>query len=320
LVTIRHAMLVLAAVAILLAILVVHGFRADMREARARISSGATGVVSSPFGPIEFDRGGEGPPVLVVHGGGGGFDQGELIARAVLPEGVSYIAPSRFGYLGSGAPPHATYDDQADAFAWLLDELEVESVAVVAMSAGGAAGLLLALRHPERVSSLTLLSAGVAPVTTETQADADVRGSTWVRLSRHDFPYWAMSRFFRRFLVALMGADSDTLAHMNETERDNLFRVIDYMNPMSPRYEGAVLDNQTPLPGERIAAIGAPTLVVHAEDDTLQLFENALFAGETIPGARLLRFERGGHLVMIVEEEAIRMAVGEHITRHLPPR
>ncbi len=316
-VTMRSVLAFGGAVTLLLALLVLLAFRADMREARDRVEQGATRV-DSPFGPLEFSRGGEGPPVLVVHGGGGGFDQGELIAEAVLPEGVSWIAPSRFGYLGSAAPPGASYDDQADAFAWLLDHLEVGSVPVVAMSAGGAAGLLLALRHPDRVSSLTLLSAGVAPVATATQADADARGAAWVRLSRFDFPYWAITKVLRGFLVGLMGADGAVVAQLDAEQRDELRRVIDYMNPMSLRYRGAVLDNRTPLPGGRIAGIAAPTLIVHAEDDTLQLFENALFAWETIPGARLVRFGSGGHLVMIVQGEAVRREVREHIVRNLP--
>jgi len=44
------------------------------------------------------------------------------------------------------------------------------------------------------------------------------------------------------------------------------------------------------LPGERITAITAPTLILHARDDTLQLFRNAEFAAARIPGATLVSF------------------------------
>ena len=58
------------------------------------------------------------------------------------------------------------------------------------------------------------------------------------------------------------------------------------------------------MPNARIAAIRAPTLVIHAADDKLQLFHNAEYAASTIPGARLARFEKGGHLLVSVEQAA----------------
>jgi pimeloyl-ACP methyl ester carboxylesterase len=73
------------------------------------------------------------------------------------------------------------------------------------------------------------------------------------------------------------------------------------------------------MPNERIAAIRAPTLIVHARDDTLQRFHNAEFAARTIPGARLLAFDRGGHLLLAVEQPAIRDAVAQHIGAHAGP-
>jgi pimeloyl-ACP methyl ester carboxylesterase len=89
------------------------------------------------------------------------------------------------------------------------------------------------------------------------------------------------------------------------------------MNPASLRSAGAAFDNEAALPGVRIAGIQAPTLIVHARDDTLQLYHNAEFAAATIPGARLISFARGGHLVMAVEQATIRRAVGEQIGRQV---
>jgi 2-hydroxy-6-oxonona-2,4-dienedioate hydrolase len=88
-------------------------------------------------GDLEGGPEGGPPPVLLVHGAGGGFDMGELMAQVLLGEDDRWIAPSRFGYLGSGVPEGAGPALQAHAFAWLLDELEIDRVAVVALSAGG---------------------------------------------------------------------------------------------------------------------------------------------------------------------------------------
>ncbi len=46
-------------------------------------------------------------------------------------------------------------------------------------------------------------------------------------------------------------------------------------------------------PLERVAA---PTLVVHAVDDVLAPLSHGQFTAETVPNARLLVLESGGHL------------------------
>ena len=288
-------------------------YRRDIRAARERIR-GRSAIVPSRFGDIEYTWGGVGTAVLVVHGAGGGFDQGELIAETVLGDRFHWIAPSRFGYLRSTFRPGATVDDQAHAFAALLDHLRIDRVAVVAVSAGGPSALLLALLHPERVSSLTLLSCGVVPgPASDQRRAADRMGKLLLGIFRKDHRYWLMTRLFKRRLLGLMGADDAVIAGLTPDQRALADRFIDAMNPASQRHAGAVLDNAGALPGARITGIRAPTLILHATDDRLQLFHNATFAAANIPGARLVRFERGGHLVFAVEQEAVRTEVETHI-------
>lgn len=58
-------------------------------------------VVETPKGPIEYAEIGHGPPVLLIHGDPGGYDQIYQVLRLQLAEnGVfRYIIPSRPGYL-----------------------------------------------------------------------------------------------------------------------------------------------------------------------------------------------------------------------------
>jgi 2-hydroxy-6-oxonona-2,4-dienedioate hydrolase len=293
-------------------------YRRDMKRAYERIGGRST-VVPSPYGDIEYTEGGSGPPVLTIHGSGGGYDQGELLAHAVLGARFHWIAPSRFGYLRSTCKEGATFDDQAHAYACLLDHLIVEKVAVVALSHGGPSALLFAVLHPERVSSLTLISCGVASSPVPSQAKASRQGDMLATVFRCDPLYWAITRLFRKRLTALMGAEAAVIAGLTPEQRELVDQVIEGMNPVSPRSAGARFDNRAALPNERIAAVRAPTLVFHARDDTLQLYDNAEFAASTLQDARLVSFERGGHLVVCVELATIREVTQEHILHHALP-
>ena len=288
----------------------------DMRRAYQR-TRGASEVVSSAFGDIEYTEGGGGPAVLVIHGSGGGLDQGELLARAVLGDEFRWLAPSRFGYLRSTFRAGATFDDQAHAYAVLLDHLRIDRVAVVALSHGGPSALLFAVLHPDRVSSLTLISAGVAPSVDANQAQANQRGGALTWVFQRDYRYWAVTTAFRRRFLGLMGVSDAVIAGLTEEQRELADRVVEFMNPVSQRSAGVRFDNQAAMPNERIAAIRAPTLILHAKDDGLQLYRNAEFAAATIRGARLIGFERGGHLLLAVEQPTIQREIGRHILAHV---
>lgn len=290
----------------------------DMRRAYERVE-GRSGVISSPYGDIEYSEGGRGPPVLVVHGSGGGYDQGELIVRAVLGDGVHWIAPSRFGYLRSTFHAGATFDDQAHAYAHLLDRLHIQRAAVVALSHGGPSALLFAVLHPERVTSLTLISAGVASSTDSEQAQANQQGDALTAVFQRDFRYWAFTTAFRGWFLELMGVTNDVIGDLTVEQRALADEVIDGMNPVSRRAAGVTFDNAAAMPNERIAAIRAPTLILHAKDDTLQRYRNAEFAAATIPGARLVSFAKGGHLVLAVERLALQRLIVHHIVAHGSP-
>jgi predicted alpha/beta-fold hydrolase len=62
----------------------------------------------------------------------------------------------------------------------------------------------------------------------------------------------------------------------------------------------------------------APTLIVHAKDDPLQLYRNGIFAAVNIPRAQLLSFDTGGHMVIAIERAKIRPAIESHILAHVP--
>jgi 2-hydroxy-6-oxonona-2,4-dienedioate hydrolase len=292
----------IALIALIAVIAVIH--LQQMNRAYERIA-GNSKIITAPFGSIEFLTSGTGPPVLVIHGSGGGFDQGALIASAVIGDGFRWIAPSRFGYLRSTLPEGATFESQADAYAYLLDDLGIQRISIVALSQGGPSALFFALKYPNRIDSLVLISCGVASSSDAKQAQANNSGDMLKTIFKYDFVYWAVSTALRKQLMKLMGATDAVIAKLTPEQLRIMNQVIDSMNPVAPRSAGVTLDNSAAMPNEKIAAIHAPTLIFHAVDDTLQLYRNAEFAAATISGAKLRRFENGGHLIIAVEQPRI---------------
>lgn len=290
-------------------------FAFDARRAYARITGHST-ILPSPLGDIEFKREGTGIPVLVIHGSGGGYDQGELIATAVFGTHFDRIVPSRFGYLRSTFHHGATFDDQAEAYAYLLNHLRLTRVAVLALSHGGPSALLFAARYPERVSSLTLLSCGVASSPDASQAEANQKGNALTMIFKFEVLYWLVRTFLRKQLIRLMGVSDQVIETLTTEQRMLVNQVIDGMAPVVPRYAGVALDNKAVMPNERVGTIHVPTLIIHATDDMLQLFHNAEFAATHIHGSRLVSFKRGGHLLLAVEQSAIQVEVGLFILAH----
>lgn len=147
---------VTAAFAASAAVLAYAAFRKDIKTARQRIETDRQ-IIDSPEGPIEVAESGDRPAVLLIHGAGGGFDQGLDLGSAFLGDDYRVIAPSRFGYLSTPLPADASAEAQADAHLRLLDALQLDNVPVIGVSAGAPSAMQLCLRHPERCAALVLI-------------------------------------------------------------------------------------------------------------------------------------------------------------------
>jgi pimeloyl-ACP methyl ester carboxylesterase len=86
-----------------LSVLVYANYQRDIHQARERVSVGSQ-IVETACGQIEYAVAGNGPTVLVVHGAGGGYDQGLDISRGLVRSGFRVVAMSRFGYLRTPLP------------------------------------------------------------------------------------------------------------------------------------------------------------------------------------------------------------------------
>jgi pimeloyl-ACP methyl ester carboxylesterase len=133
-----------------------HTYRAEMREARRRVSAVAAATIDTRWGAVDYVDQGDGVPVFLSHGVFGGHDNVRDLVDLWFGTQYRAIGPARFGYLGSAMPKGATVVDQADAYAALLDHLELERVVMCGFSAGGPSTIRFALRHPDRLLGLIL--------------------------------------------------------------------------------------------------------------------------------------------------------------------
>src|SRR5688572_11598232 len=81
-------------------------YTSDVGAHEQRVT-GHSDIIQTEYGQLEYATAGNGSPVLMIHGTGGGFDQGLTFTEGLLPHGYRIIAPSRFGYLRSSFPSDA---------------------------------------------------------------------------------------------------------------------------------------------------------------------------------------------------------------------
>ena len=271
----------------------------DIRDITARLTAGARAVETS-FGPVAFAEGGQGASVLIIHGAGGGHDQGRLMAEAFLPGDHHWIAPSRFGYPGSAMPADGSIAAQADAFAELLDRVGLDRVTVAAMSGGVPPALQFALRHPDRTEALILLSlAPYAPLTAEEQ---ELPIPVWLydAFFAFDMPLWAVLRLSPRALAPVFDARPELTARMTTAEAVFLDAMIAAFLPVTQRRAGLANEGAAIDPAAAIDAGGieVPVLIVHARDDRITPFSTARLTADRLPQAETLFLDAGGHLLL----------------------
>ncbi|MGZ6124650.1 MAG: alpha/beta fold hydrolase [Myxococcales bacterium] len=278
----------------------------DIDAARRRVAAGSE-IAATKCGPIEYAESGRGPPVLMVHGAGGGFDQGLLVAGPLAERGFRVIAMSRFGYLRTPLPADASAEAQADAHACLLDALGIDRAAVVGVSAGGPSSTQLCLRDPDRCSALVLL----VPLAYSGQPPRELPPVARIlieRVTRSDFLFWATRHVARTAMVEwVLGTPIEDVRRLPPDDQRRILDVLASIEPISLRAkgllnEGRVAQSLRPWPLEKIAV---PTLIASVEDDRYGTWAGARWAAERIPGARFIGYARGGHLWVGHEQELL---------------
>lgn len=248
---------------------------------------------------------GDGPTVLLLHGSGPGVTAWAnwRLTIPVLARRFHVIAPDIVGFGFTERPEDIAYDlDTWTSHAiGVLDALGIERAHVVGNSFGGSLAMSLAIRHPDRVDRLVLMGSVGVPFAITPGLDA-----VW----GYEPSVEAMEALLHLFAYdrALIGPDLARLRY-EASLRPGVHEAYRAMFP-APRQRA--LDAMT-HPVEAIAAISAPTLVVHGRDDLVIPLQNAVDLLGLIDAAQLHVFGRCGHWTQLEHAAAFTALVTDFL-------
>lgn len=202
-----------------------------------------------------YETYGTGRPLLFIHGNSGSINAFLYQIPFFAKNYKVIVADSRAQGKSIDTGDSLTYEMMADDLAELLNTLHLDSCYVVGWSDGGINGLLLAMRHPEKVAKLAVTGANLWPDTTAVDP----------------FVYhWAMKM-------------NDTLAKMPQTAKLKGERKL-----------ARLLSYEPHIRVEQLHAIQCPTLVIGGDHDVL-LPKHTLLIAENIPKSYLWILPASGH-------------------------
>ncbi len=267
-------------------------YHKQISSANNRIASESR-ILNTKYGNLEYAVRGEGKPILLIHGAGGGFDQGLWLGEICLNGDYQFIAPSKFGYLKSSIPNNISMELQAELYKILLDELNAEKVTIIGVSAGGPSAMQFANDYPERVDKLILLSAVSMP------PNPNDKNLFFIKIihqiQKSDYAYWLFTRLFETQILSLMGIPSGDYKNFTIEQKEFAKRMLEIMHPMSLRYQGTITDGLMIKDFVIPKNIPTLTLIVHSKNDGLVSYSHAEYANKSIQSSRIILYENGGH-------------------------
>ena len=268
-------------------------FYREMQATKAHLLNSSQ-ILKTEHGTLEYSVQGEGIPILLLHGAGGGYDQGLWLGKMAFGNGHKFIAVSRYGYLRTPIPTDASIQTQSALYKDLLEYLDIPKVIVVGVSAGGPSATQFANDYPEMTSGLILISA-VSRAPFPNDKPAFYIGIIHL-VQQSDYVYWLVVRYLQPVILDLMGVPSEIYKNFSPIEKQLAQEMLDTMHPMTQRYAGTKNDeNMIRRNTVSTDNISAPTLILHSKDDALVSYHHAEHAHNTIENSRLILFESGGH-------------------------
>jgi len=237
------------------------------------------------------------PALLLLGGASASMDwwQSEFCER--LADGGRFVIrydPRDTGESTSapaGAPDYTADDMMADIVA-LLDALELERAHIVGVSMGGGMAQWLALEHPGRVATLTLISTSPGP-----EDDLPPMADRLQKLFSDPPPPpdWSDRDAATDYIVEEHRPYAGSLGFDEDVVRAIATTVVGRARDLAAAGNHWQLEGSGGPLRPRLGSIAVPTLVIHGTDDPMFPLGHGEALAREIPGARLVTIEGMGH-------------------------
>ncbi|WP_181789866.1 alpha/beta fold hydrolase [Streptomyces phytophilus] len=242
------------------------------------------------------------PPILLIGGAEASMDCWEDGFCSRLAAAGRYVVrfdtrdTGRSTTFPVGAPTYGGEDLIADVVG-LLDALGLDSAHLVGVSMGGGMAQLVAVRHPGRIASLTLISTSPATPGGPDRAELPPMSEELARkfAEPQPGPDWSD----RESVISHFLAGEQTFAGTIPVDEQRVRRVAGRAFDRSPVPAAAanhwLLDDKEEPSAQSLGDITAPTLVLHGTHDPLFPYAHGEALAREIPGATLVPLTGMGH-------------------------
>ena len=223
---------------------------------------------------------GEGQPLLIIHGNGGSIANFTKNIPYFSKKYQVIIADSRAQGRSADVEDSLSYEMMADDLAALLDQLHIDSADVIGWSDGGINGVLLAIRHPQKVRKLAVTGTNLWPDTSAVPQEI-----------------WDMVR--PAYATLKTKKSSGAVLSDQEKEGYKLLRL---------------LCDQPNIPLSDLHKISCPALVIGGDHDVIKPAHTLLIA-ENIPHSYLWILPNSGHSTPVVYSELFNKTVDDFFSK-----
>lgn len=240
---------------------------------------------------------GEGPALVMLHGGGPGASGLSNFSRNIeaLAQGFRVIVPDMPGYGRStkGIDKRDSFGDLAGALGEMLDALNLEKAHFAGNSLGGAAAIRLMLERPDRVDRLVLMGPGGIGTT---RALPTKGLNALLNYYQGEGPTREkLAHFIRHYLVAKDIPVEDELidARYQDSIRPEVIANPPLTRPPGPR----ALWKMDLTRDARLRKARHPVLVLWGADDLVNRPAGAQWLQKHLPNCSSYLFARTGHWI-----------------------
>ena len=239
--------------------------------------------------------GGEGPPVILIHGLGGSMWHWEH-QQVALARSCRTITPDLLG-AGLSEKPERPYTPTflLDTFRAFMDNLNIQKAALIGSSMGAGLAMGMSLEHPDRVTKLVLIGGFPSGILNNMQSSRtkrfiERRPALW--LSK--WGSWVTGRWSIKLILKEIIHDHALISPM-VVERAQHLRA-------QPGFFHAIYSQLDQIPewetrfAPRLTEISHPTLIMWGAYDKIFSSSVGQILQTIIPGSSFLLVPNSGHL------------------------